>query len=258
MRFAAVAASRGRVAAAVSPPRLSIDCAALSGVTPSAVECRARMSSARPTSAGLVLTLILLGLTAGCTGDTAPADPAPTEEPAVPVAPSAPPQASCSAAGSSALPDQRLPEPVASMRTRIAGATAACDFAALERLALAGSGGFSFTFGGAEEGPAAYWRRIESDGEGEPLALLLKVLASPHATTDLPAADGSSQTLYVWPAAATKEVPTEEDWAAVESIYPAEVVARMKEDTRSMGIGYLGYRAGITAEGDWIYFVAGD
>ena len=32
----------------------------------------------------------------------------------------------------------------------------------------------------------------------------------------------------------------------------------MKEDTKKLGIGYLGYRAGITASGDWIYFVAGD
>jgi hypothetical protein len=84
-------------------------------------------------------------------------------------------------------------------------------------------------------------------------------------TTTLPASSPSpgasptpARTIHVWPAAATRDVPTDKDWADVERIYPKAQVEKMKQDTARFGIGYLGWRAGITAPGEWIYFIEGD
>lgn len=169
--------------------------------------------------------------------------------------PAAPSSAACSAAGSSpTLPAQELPPPVAAMRERIAAAATACDLAALERLALDGGGGFSFSFGAPAGGPAEHWRRLERDGDDAPLATLVRVLRAPYATMP----HGAGEPLYVWPSIFAAEAPAAEDWATLAGIYPADVVTRMREDSARFGIGYLGYRAGITASGDWIFYIAGD
>jgi hypothetical protein len=60
-------------------------------------------------------------------------------------------------------PDQPgLPAPAAEMRRAIAEAAAACDYEALERLALS-DGMFTYSFGEGE-GPAAFWRDGEARG----------------------------------------------------------------------------------------------
>jgi hypothetical protein len=129
--------------------------------------------------------------------------------------------------------------------------------------------GFSFSFGGEKGKPSEYWRKLESEGKA-PLAFLVKVLSASHGVTSLPAVLPSpgaaspnpnltgGKTIYVWPMAATKDVPADEDWVELERIYPKEQVAKMKEDSAKFGIGYLGWRAGITAPGNWIYFIEGD
>jgi hypothetical protein len=53
-------------------------------------------------------------------------------------------------------------------------------------------------------------------------------------------------------------VPTDQDWADLEHIYSKAQVDKMRQDTARFGIGYLGWRAGITGPGDWIYFIEGD
>jgi hypothetical protein len=215
----------------------------------------------RTAPTGATAILVTLVLVAGCARSFPPASPGPFA--------SAASQPSCSASRLSPdLPSEDLPDPVASMRSRIAEAARACDFDGLERLALAGDSSFSFSFGGEDGPPGGYWRELEAQG-GAPLAFLVRVLTVRHGTTELPPPEGdpgatsrptpaASRTLYVWPAAATKEVPTDQDWAEIESIYPRDQVARMKQDTAKFGIGYLGWRAGITAPGDWIYFIEGD
>jgi hypothetical protein len=160
----------------------------------------------------------------------------------------------CSAAGLEArVAPQALPAAVAAMRERIVAAAVACDTAALERLALEGPVGFSFSFGAPPGGPAEHWRRQEAEGDARPLAKLVRVLAAPHRRIDH---DGEQ--LYVWPSTFGVEAPTAEDWKAIDGVYAPEEIARMQADTERFGIGYLGYRAGITGSGDWIYFIAGD
>jgi hypothetical protein len=157
------------------------------------------------------------------------------------------PTATCSAAGLSArLPAQQLPGPVASIRTRIAKAAVACDYAALERLARERGKGFTFSYGGGGSA-AAYWRRLESKHLDRPLARLVKILSLPVTRNEAHA--------YAWPSAYT-EKPKAADWNALvrAGVYTRAEVERMRRG----GNVYLGYRVGITPRGDWQFFVAGD
>jgi len=151
-------------------------------------------------------------------------------------------EASCSAAGLPAdVADQRgLPAPVAETRGAIAEAAAACDYEALERLALS-DGVFTYSFGEGE-GPAAFWRDGETRGE-DPLALLVRLLDLPYVR---------QAQFYTWPSAEGAQA-TEEDWEALEAVFTQEEI----DEWRDLG-AYLGYRVGIMSGGDWAFFVAGD
>jgi len=206
---------------------------------------------------------VLVALVAGCGGDgggtTTSAEPTTTKPPATtqppattdppattepPATTSGPPAAACSAAGLSAkLTPQDLPEPVAELRERIAEAAVACDYGGLAAIAAENPEGFSFTFGSATSA-AAYWRRLETQGADEPMARLVQILELPVTRNELGA--------YAWPSAYT-ENPTEADWQALAGIYPPEQLELMR------GAGsYLGYRTAISADGRWLFFVAGD
>jgi hypothetical protein len=154
-------------------------------------------------------------------------------------------EASCSAAGLSAdlpdLPEQPgLPAPVAETRRVIAEAAAACDYGVLERLALS-DGTFTYSFGEGE-GPAVFWRDAEGRGE-EPLAVLVRLLGLPHV---------KEGRVYTWPSAAGPRA-TDEDWESLKAAFTEEEIAQW----RRFG-AYIGYRVGITASGDWAFYVAGD
>src|SRR5919106_25816 len=151
-------------------------------------------------------------------------------------------EASCSAAGLSAdLPEQPgLPAPVAETRRAIAEVAAACDYEVLEGLALS-DGTFTYSFGEGE-GPAAFWRDAEGRGE-EPLALLVRLLGLPHV---------KEGRVYTWPSAAGARAP-DQDWESLEAVFTEEEIAQW----RRFG-AYIGYRVGITASGDWAFYVAGD
>jgi hypothetical protein len=120
---------------------------------------RARMTRRRPFWPAMVLAAGMV--IAACGGEITESSggrPSPTgagEEDA---------GAMCSAAGMSAeLAEQAgLPAPVAEMRRAIAEAAAACDYEALEGLALS-DGTFTYSFGGGER-PAAFWRDGEARG----------------------------------------------------------------------------------------------
>ena len=222
-----------------------------------------------PPAALRTLRAVVVALLLALTGCARGSKPAVSPSPSVPAGPPATPAASCSASVLSPdLPKQDLPEAVSSMRDRIAKAATACDVDGLERLALAGDSSFSFSFGGQEGGPGDHWRKLEAEGRA-PLAFLVKVLGVRFGTVEIPPpettpaaaaspAPAGSPTAYAWPSAATRDVPTGSDWAELERVYPKDQVARMKQDSAKFGIGYLGWRAGITAAGDWIYFVEGD
>jgi hypothetical protein len=142
-------------------------------------------------------------------------------------------------------PQEDLPEAVAEMRAQIVAAALACDVAALEDLA---GPDLVTSFGGG--GPERF---AEAAASGEPLlTTLVAVLGAPHAA--IASADGTED--YVWPSAFAydtwDEIP-EADREALLAIYTEEEL----DEIASFG-SYAGWRAGITSDGDWRFFVAGD
>lgn len=154
----------------------------------------------------------------------------------------------CSAAGlDPALVFQDLPEPVATMRKAIVEAAADCDFTRLAEL----GGDLRYSLGGGND-PAGYWREIEATGLAPlPLESMVELLALPFGTVQ-----AGDITYYVWPRAFAYDswdsVPAE-DRQALTVLYDALAQQGFAE----FG-GYIGYRIGITADGSWAYFVAGD
>ena len=162
----------------------------------------------------------------------------------------------CSAAS---LPAGRavpgLPHAVATMRLWIIAAARRCDYATLVRLGNERGRGFTFSYGATQTAPQ-FWRAGErSSVRPRPMEALVKLLSLPHAAVALNGRATTPQRarLYVWPSA-HRERPTERDWRALRTLYTAAQIERMKRG----GTGYLGYRVGITPQGDWQYFVAGD
>lgn len=143
-----------------------------------------------------------------------------------------------------------LPEPVAEMRLAIIEAALECNYERLADLALAGRDKFTYSFD-VEGDPAGHWR--EAENRGEPMmAILVAILGMSWAQTETQFETDVLTTIYVWPAAFADN-RSDADWEEVRDLYTEEEIASMKE----FG-GYAGYRVGITIDGDWVGFVAGD
>ena len=156
----------------------------------------------------------------------------------------------CSADTGSSMPSPQpgLPPGVAATRASIVEAAAQCNYQELARLARAGGTPFTYSFGGGDD-PAAYWQRLESNGEPV-LSILVELLDRSFGSRT---AGGATQ--YVWPAAYSYErwgdVP-ERERDALRPIYGDDDFRRFEQ----FG-SYAGYQVGITS-GDWMFFVAGD
>ena len=128
-----------------------------------------------------------------------------------------------------------LPTPGARTRESIYRLARAGRYEELEAL-VRRTRGVTYPFGFEKRRPAAFWR---SD---DPLPKLAALLRMPH---------GMDEGIYQWPAAAAAN-PTPADWEALKPTDPAARVARWKRE------GYTGWRVGIDARGNWVYFVRGD
>ena len=202
----------------------------------------------------LLLALLLVLALAACGSDSEnTADPAPetvtvTQTETVEAEEPAEPEPGCAAAElNRVLPEEDLPQPVADVRQRVFDAALACDYEALEQIALEQGEGFTFSYGaGPDDSAAAYWRELEESGAEQPLRVLATILTLPHTRNE----SGS----YAWPNAYS-ESPTDEAWQA---LLDAGLYTQEELDPMKAGGMYLGYRTAITAEGDWQFFVAGD
>jgi hypothetical protein len=150
--------------------------------------------------------------------------------------------------GADVVPPQAgLPRPVAAKRAAIWEAAKSGDYEAVAR--LADPDGFEYTFGGpVPGGPAAYWRRIDQTTDERPIQTLAEIL-------ELPYAHQAESKLYVWPDAFTRNAATlspDEKEKLGEAI--GDEALRLYEQLGN----YLGYRAGIDEDGDWVFYVAGD
>lgn len=150
-----------------------------------------------------------------------------------------------------AQPD--MPPVVATMRRNILDAARACDYDRLQALALAGDQpGFTYSYGDGGS-PAAYWREREAEGEPVLRRLVQTLELRPILQRPEPDAGPGPEEQWVWPAVSGTSTPSDRDWDDLRPVYGDREV----DEAKAMGSWY-GYRAGITVDGDWIYFVAGD
>ena len=105
----------------------------------------------------------------------------------------------------------------------------------------------SYTFGGPfEGGPIAYWRNIEEQTDDRPIAILADLLRLPYTLY---------RGVYTWPFAFDKQP---DELTEYERGLLRNVAGENLSDDFGEGTGYLGWRVGIEANVNWIFFIAGD
>lgn len=145
-----------------------------------------------------------------------------------------------------------LPEPAQRMRTLIIEAAESGDPERLRALLGTGPTATRLSFGDIDGDPVSYIRTISGDGEGlEILAILIDLLNAGFVRID---ADGPEET-FVWPYFAA--VP-------LDSLTPPQTVELLRivtagdvEDMKAYG-AYNFFRVGISPDGAWRFFMAGD
>lgn len=157
----------------------------------------------------------------------------------------------CSADGvviNNQQPQGDLPAEVAAMRTEILDAASSCDFDRLGDLAVAN--GTAYSFGGGSD-PGGSWRDAEANGQ-KPLLTMVQLLNLPPVAFDV----GEGNVFYVWPA-----VYALPNWSDATNAQRQELTDIFGADelVASDAFGsYIGYRLGITTDGRWTFFIAGD
>jgi hypothetical protein len=145
-----------------------------------------------------------------------------------------------------------LPAPVQEMREMIMKAARDADYEALRPLIGVGANTTQLSLGGYDGDPIEYIRALSGDPEGyEILAILLEVMEAGYAIYD----PGTPNEMFVWPYFVA---------TSLDDLTPKQRVELFKlvtagdyEDMRSFG-AYVFYRVGITPDGRWRFFVAGD
>ena len=108
------------------------------------------------------------------------------------------------------------------------------------------------SLGGLDGDPLEFLVELSGDEEGqEVLAILLEVLLAGYVHLDA----GTPQEMYVWPYFFAIPLESLDKRQRVELF--TLVTAGDYEDMKSFG-AYIFYRVGITPEGHWAFFVAGD
>ena len=151
-----------------------------------------------------------------------------------------------SATNPSTTPTEKgyLPPEVVEKREAIVAAAKSFDYERLEK--LVDPKHFTYSFGESGD-PVGYWRRLEEEGHVPILGDYLPVVFSaPYAR---------KQDTFVWPSAYAKSPSkwTEEDRQWLTNLHTEEEIQQFEQAG-----AYLGYRAGIRADGTWLFFVAGD
>lgn len=157
-------------------------------------------------------------------------------------------EVTCSASGIERPgPQPELPDAVAETRAAILTAALACD---IEGLAALTAPSFTASFGGCE--PVEIWTAGEEDFDDEPLRVLVELLRLRPTM----GSDGAGGNEYLWPPAfgydTWEDVP-EADRDPLRVLYDDDAFEQFSD----FG-GYIGYRIGITEDGAWTVFVAGD
>jgi hypothetical protein len=140
--------------------------------------------------------------------------------------------------------DDGLPGAVTEKREKIYRAAVTQDYVALRSLLDPET--FSYSFGESGD-PIGYWREQEQ----AEVPLLADILPAVLHTRF-----GKTEDIYMWPSAAAKE-PADWTEADVEAMREAGSTDEEIRSFEQFG-GYTGWRAGIRADGTWLFFIAGD
>ncbi|MFC3218019.1 hypothetical protein ACFOEZ_03195 [Tianweitania populi] len=147
---------------------------------------------------------------------------------------------------------QRLPEPVKRMHQLIIDACKSGDLEKLRSLIGNGDSQTQLTLGEIDGDPIDFIRQLAGDDQGqEILAILEEILEAGYVHVDA----GTPEELYVWPYFFA---------LPLDKLTPAQRVELFRivtagdfEEMKSIG-AYIFYRVGITPEGRWSFFVAGE
>ncbi|WP_051332645.1 hypothetical protein [Cucumibacter marinus] len=144
-----------------------------------------------------------------------------------------------------------LPAPVAATRDALIAAALTGDVEALRPLVESQDRPPNVSFGVTTDA-IDHLRTASNDGAGrELLGILAELLEAPYSIIG----EDSGEPIYVWPAFSAMDL---------DALSPRELVETYKivshsdlEEMRAFG-GWYFYRVGIAANGDWLYFIAGD
>jgi hypothetical protein len=147
---------------------------------------------------------------------------------------------------------QQLPEPARRMRELILDAAATGDPEKLRALLGTGPNATQLAFSEIESDPVDYLRSVSGDGEGlEILAILIDLLNAGFVRFDA----GQPSETYVWPYFVA--LPLDDLTAPQQVELLRLVTAGDVEDMKAYG-AYNFYRVGISHDGEWRFFMAGD
>ncbi len=147
---------------------------------------------------------------------------------------------------------EKAPAAVQRMRQLIIEAAASGDIKRLRPLMNPGPNQTQVAFGETVDDPIEYLKSVSGDSDGiEILAILLDIVS----TGFVHVGKGTADEAYVWPYFTEKSLPALTPPEKVELL--RIVTAGDFADMLEFG-GYNFYRIGITPDGQWKFFVAGD
>jgi hypothetical protein len=146
----------------------------------------------------------------------------------------------------------KLPEPVQRMRNQIIEAAKTGELERLRPLLGSGTDQTQLSLGGIDGDPITYLKELAGDEGGqEILAIIEEVLSAGYVHME----PGTANDFYVWPYFFA--IP-------LDKLTPPQRVELFKiitagdyEDMKTYG-AYIFYRIGITPDGRWSFFIAGD
>jgi hypothetical protein len=146
----------------------------------------------------------------------------------------------------------KAPEPVRKLREMIVEAAASGDLERLRPLMNVGPGQTQVSAGDTGEDPIKSLHDLSGDPDGiEVLSILLDIMSTGFAHVG----QGTPDEMYVWPYFAEKDIKT---LTAPEKVDLMRIVtAGDYSDMLEFG-GYNFYRVGITPDGKWKFFSAGE
>ncbi len=146
----------------------------------------------------------------------------------------------------------KLPEAVKTLHDKLVEAAKTGDIENLRSLIGTGEDSTQFSLDATTEDPLKYLLSLSGDEGGqEILAILLEILDSGYVHLDI----GTPQELYVWPyffAIPLEKLDNRQKVELFKIVTSGDV-----EDMKSFG-AYMFYRAGISPDGRWRFFLAGE